>query len=327
MHELCALNRLPVRAATPQQRAGSRPPRPPALRSNSTGRRTSHSGAHRGSTDSWRVFPPPHSDSVQAQATLSVFSLSLSPRTEDHDDDEDQLTPCLQATIESDPTDLVFGVEPVYVYAAATLGCVALGWLAGPTVGGALWKLSHRGVGKAMEAKDKGELALHHRLSLLGDGERGGLKRTSLPLQNSSSTSRGGAQTRPGSQVCMHPFSPSLPLSMLIACDLQTQSLAHRLHRIAPRARAATNPAPDYYAEKVGSLRQYRSCVPLSLVIFLVEGPRRCGWTAFARALTSKLGFISLSLFPPSRKPQKQTRYFPPRRWLRDQVCSSALFS
>ena len=52
-----------------------------------------------------------------------------------------------QATIESDPTDLVFGVEPVYVYAAATLGCVALGWLAGPTVGGALWKLSHRGVG------------------------------------------------------------------------------------------------------------------------------------------------------------------------------------
>jgi hypothetical protein len=172
LHELCALNRLPVRAATPQQRAGSRPPRPPALRSNSTGRRTSHSGAHRGSTDSWRVFPPPHSDSVQAQATLSVFSLSLSPRTEDHDDDDDdQLTPCSQATIESDPTDLVFGVEPVYVYAAATLGCVALGWLAGPTVGGALWKLSHRGVGKAMEAKDKG-LSLHHRLSLLGDGER-----------------------------------------------------------------------------------------------------------------------------------------------------------
>ncbi|GAA5973343.1 hypothetical protein JCM8115_006279 [Rhodotorula mucilaginosa] len=97
------------------------------------------------------------------------------------------------ATIESDPTDLVFGVEPVYVYAAATLGCVALGWLAGPTVGGALWKLSHRGVGKAMEAKDK-EFFKH--------------------------VSR---------------------------------------WRADPTRQSATNPAPDYYAEKVGSLRQYRS--------------------------------------------------------------------
>ncbi|GAA5882419.1 hypothetical protein JCM3774_001834 [Rhodotorula dairenensis] len=97
------------------------------------------------------------------------------------------------ATIESDPTDLVFGVEPVYVYAAATLGCVALGWLAGPTVGGAMWRLTHRGVGKAMEAKDK-EFFKH--------------------------VSR---------------------------------------WRADPTRQSATNPAPDYYAEKVGSLRQYRS--------------------------------------------------------------------
>ncbi|GAA5992463.1 hypothetical protein JCM10908_000828 [Rhodotorula pacifica] len=97
------------------------------------------------------------------------------------------------ATIESDPTDLVFGVEPVYVYAAATLGCVALGWLAGPTVGGTLWKLTHRGVGKAMEVKDK-EFFKH--------------------------VSR---------------------------------------WRADPTRQSATNPAPDYYAEKVGSLRQYRS--------------------------------------------------------------------
>lgn len=51
------------------------------------------------------------------------------------------------------------GFEPVIIYGAATLGCVALGWLSGPTIGGALWRLTHRNVAKAMEAKDKGALA------------------------------------------------------------------------------------------------------------------------------------------------------------------------
>lgn len=62
----------------------------------------------------------------------------------------------MQATIESDPGDLIFGIEPVYAYGLATLSCVGLGWLAGPTVGGAVWRLTHRNVAKAMEAKDKG---------------------------------------------------------------------------------------------------------------------------------------------------------------------------
>ncbi|BGP14163.1 TIM23 complex component [Rhodosporidiobolus nylandii] len=47
-------------------------------------------------------------------------------------------------------------IEPVYAYGAATLGCVGLGWLAGPTVGGAIWRLTHRKIAKAMEAKEKG---------------------------------------------------------------------------------------------------------------------------------------------------------------------------
>ncbi|POY76726.1 hypothetical protein BMF94_0318 [Rhodotorula taiwanensis] len=97
------------------------------------------------------------------------------------------------ATLEADPTDLIFGVEPVFVYGAATVGCVALGWLVGPTIGGGLWRLTHRRVGKAMEAKDK-EFFKH--------------------------VSR---------------------------------------WRADPTRQSATNPAPDYYAEKVGSLRQYRS--------------------------------------------------------------------
>ncbi|BGO89859.1 hypothetical protein NBRC10512_005629 [Rhodotorula toruloides] len=97
------------------------------------------------------------------------------------------------ATIESDPGDLIFGIEPVYAYGLATLSCVGLGWLAGPTVGGALWRLTHRNVAKAMEAKDKDFFRHISRW------------------------------------------------------------------RADPSRQSATNPAPDYYAEKVGSLRQYRS--------------------------------------------------------------------
>ncbi|GAA5860726.1 hypothetical protein JCM8547_005515 [Rhodosporidiobolus lusitaniae] len=97
------------------------------------------------------------------------------------------------ATIETDPTDLIMGLEPVYVYGAATLGCVGLGWLAGPTVGGAVWRLVHRKVGKAMEAKDKDFFKHISRW------------------------------------------------------------------RADPSRQSASNPSPDFYAEKVGSLKSYRT--------------------------------------------------------------------
>ncbi|GJN88310.1 hypothetical protein Rhopal_001275-T1 [Rhodotorula paludigena] len=97
------------------------------------------------------------------------------------------------ATIESDPTNTIMGFEPVIIYGAATLGCVALGWLSGPTIGGALWRLTHRNVAKAMEAKDKDFFRHISRW------------------------------------------------------------------RADPTRQSAANPSPDYYAEKVGSLRQYRT--------------------------------------------------------------------
>jgi len=57
-----------------------------------------------------------------------------------------------------DPTNLILGVPPMYVYAAATIGCVGLGWLAGPVLGSGVWKAVNRRNVKAMEAKDKGML-------------------------------------------------------------------------------------------------------------------------------------------------------------------------
>lgn len=41
------------------------------------------------------------------------------------------------------------------------------------------------------------------------------------------------------------------------------RSLAHLAHPLPP-VRTAANPSPDYYAEKVGSLRQYRTWVRLA---------------------------------------------------------------
>ncbi|GAA5933235.1 hypothetical protein JCM3775_002580 [Rhodotorula graminis] len=97
------------------------------------------------------------------------------------------------ATIEADPTSTILGFEPVVIYGAATLGCVGLGWLAGPTVGGALWRLTHRRVKGAIEAKDKDFFRHISRW------------------------------------------------------------------RADPSRQSAANPSPDYYAEKVGSLQQYRT--------------------------------------------------------------------
>lgn len=52
---------------------------------------------------------------------------------------------------------MVLGIQLVYIYGIATIACVGLGWLAGPLVGGTLWKAVHRKSVKSIEAKDKGE--------------------------------------------------------------------------------------------------------------------------------------------------------------------------
>ncbi|GAA5996279.1 hypothetical protein JCM5350_005964 [Sporobolomyces pararoseus] len=97
------------------------------------------------------------------------------------------------ATIESDPTELILGLQPVYIYGIATIGCIGLGWLAGPILGSTVWKTVHRKNVKAIEAKDKDFFA--------------------HVIKNRADASRN----------------------------------------------SVANPIPDYYAEKVGSLKDYRS--------------------------------------------------------------------
>ncbi|GAA94286.1 uncharacterized protein L969DRAFT_97390 [Mixia osmundae IAM 14324] len=59
------------------------------------------------------------------------------------------------ASRETDPSTLILGLEPVYAYAIATVGCVALGWLSGPAFGTFIWRLTHSKLIQAMELRDR----------------------------------------------------------------------------------------------------------------------------------------------------------------------------
>ncbi|KAF8607631.1 mitochondrial import protein Pam17 [Ceratobasidium sp. AG-I] len=95
-------------------------------------------------------------------------------------------------SIESDPTSLIFGVEPIYIYGLATLSCGGLGYLLGPTVGNSIWRMTHRQILPRIEARD--------------------------------------------AQFYQHIVK----------------------NRVDPSRQTATNPVPDFYGEKIGSLQGYR---------------------------------------------------------------------
>jgi import inner membrane translocase subunit TIM23 len=138
------------------------------------------------------------------------------------------------------PSSLRTGIEPVYAYGAATLGCVGLGWLAGPTVGGALWKLTHRKVAKAMEAKDKGASSAFSCDSRSGNSADNCGR---AEFFNHIVRWRADPSRQSGPFSFLRSFSLVSPPSTTIA-------------HLAPLT--ASNPSPDFYAEKVGSLQSYR---------------------------------------------------------------------
>ncbi|KAG8864924.1 TIM23 complex component [Tulasnella sp. 330] len=58
-------------------------------------------------------------------------------------------------------TGLVFGMDPIIVYGAATAACMGLGWLLGPFIGGGFWRLSHR---KALSSIEERDMEFYHHL-------------------------------------------------------------------------------------------------------------------------------------------------------------------
>ncbi|KAL5636956.1 hypothetical protein ACGC1H_000808 [Rhizoctonia solani] len=95
-------------------------------------------------------------------------------------------------SIESDPSSLILGVEPIYIYGLATMGCGGLGYLLGRCFGNSLWRMTHRQILPRIEARD--------------------------------------------AQFYQHIVK----------------------NRVDPSHQTATNPVPDFYGEKIGSLRDYR---------------------------------------------------------------------
>lgn len=96
------------------------------------------------------------------------------------------------ANKEIDLTQMIMGVDPFVMFGLATVACGATGWLIGPSIGGAAFRLSKRGYLKQISAREK-------------------------------------------------------------------EFLQHiRKNRVDPSFQSFSNPVPDYYGEKIGSLKQYR---------------------------------------------------------------------
>jgi len=58
-------------------------------------------------------------------------------------------------------TGPIFGIDPLWVYGAATVGCTGLAWLLGPFIGGSFWRVSHR---KALAAIEKRDREFYHHI-------------------------------------------------------------------------------------------------------------------------------------------------------------------
>jgi len=95
-------------------------------------------------------------------------------------------------SMELDATKPIMGIDPLFFFSGATLGCMGAGYLVGPILGSTLWRVTHRRTMALIEERDR---EFHRHI-----------------VRN----------------------------------------------RVDPRAQSATNPVPDFYGEKIGSLHQYR---------------------------------------------------------------------
>ncbi|KIJ16852.1 hypothetical protein PAXINDRAFT_98638 [Paxillus involutus ATCC 200175] len=95
-------------------------------------------------------------------------------------------------SLETDATKPIMGLDPLFFYGGCTMGCMGLGYLLGPAIGSACWRMAHRRTLNLIEVKDR---EFHKHI-----------------VKN----------------------------------------------RVDPTAQSATNPVPDFYGEKIGSLHQYR---------------------------------------------------------------------
>ncbi|KAG6334514.1 hypothetical protein ID866_4567 [Astraeus odoratus] len=56
---------------------------------------------------------------------------------------------------EADATKPIMGVDPLFFYGGCTIACMGLGYLVGPVIGSACWRLTHRRTMGLIEEKDR----------------------------------------------------------------------------------------------------------------------------------------------------------------------------
>ncbi|KIM62030.1 hypothetical protein SCLCIDRAFT_120341 [Scleroderma citrinum Foug A] len=58
-------------------------------------------------------------------------------------------------SLETDATKPIMGIDPLFFYGGCTVACMGLGYLVGPVIGSACWRLTHRRTMNLIEEKDR----------------------------------------------------------------------------------------------------------------------------------------------------------------------------
>ncbi|PBK78816.1 mitochondrial import protein Pam17 [Armillaria solidipes] len=95
-------------------------------------------------------------------------------------------------SLDTDPMKPIWGIDPFIFYGACTAACMGVGYIVGPTLGSALWRIVYRRSARLVDARDR---EFYQRIAK---------------------------------------------------------------NRVDASLQSPTSPVPDYYGERVGSLRQYR---------------------------------------------------------------------
>ncbi|KAF8315203.1 mitochondrial import protein Pam17 [Clavulina sp. PMI_390] len=60
-------------------------------------------------------------------------------------------------SLQPEPGTLIMGIEPIWVYLAATIACAGMcgGYLVGPLIGGSIWRMTHRKKVALIDARER----------------------------------------------------------------------------------------------------------------------------------------------------------------------------
>ncbi|KAI4241910.1 MAG: hypothetical protein L6R40_004309 [Gallowayella cf. fulva] len=125
----------------------------------------------------------------------------------------------------------IFGVDPIFMLGIATVATGGVGWLLGPFVGEGVFRMVYR-----REWGRMAEVSLYYNFSHS--------PKTLPPLRSSPLPKTLNSTNTP------HPLKPQKEKDFYFRI---------RKHRVDPSLASYSNPLPDYYGEKIGSVQDFRT--------------------------------------------------------------------